>query len=134
MKRNSKSVILIVFVTTVVFVWAPKCQKSKDVAPNISSDLLDQTIPLIKTVPRKRTEFVDWGRNPFARLQTEKATSNVSDLKLVAIMWDDKKPSAFINKRIVSTGDKIDDKTVKQIKQNEVVLTDGTNDYVLELH
>ena len=134
MKRHSKLAILIVLVTAVVFVWVPKGKKTKDVSPNISSAALDQTIPLIKAVPRKRTEFVDWPRNPFAKLQTEKEFSSVSDLKLGAIMWGGKEASAVINNSIVSIGDKITDKTVKQIDKNRVILTDGTNDYVLELH
>ena len=134
MKRNSKLAILIVLVTATVFVWVPKGKKPTAVSANISSAALDQTIPLIKAVPRKRTEFVDWPRNPFAKLQTEKEISSVSDLKLGAIMWDDKNPTAFINGKFVSMGDKIDNKTVKQIDKNRVILTDGTNDYILELH
>ncbi len=82
-------------------------------------------------MPRKRTEFVGWGRNPFAKLQTE--ISSVSDLKLGAIMWGGKETSAVINNSIVSVGDKISNKTVKQIDKIRVILTDGTNDYVLEL-
>ncbi len=134
MKRNSKLAILIVLVTATVFVWVPKGKKPTAVSANISSAALDQTIPLIKAVPRKRTEFVDWPRNPFAKLQTEKETSSVSDVKLGAIMWGGKEASAVINNSIVSVGDKITDKTVKQIDKNRIILTDGTNDYVLELH
>lgn len=133
MKRKSKSAILIVLVTAVVFVWVPKGKKPTAVSANISLAALDQTIPLIKAVPRKRTKFVDWPRDPFAKLQTEKEISNVSDLKLGAIMWGGKNPSAFINGKFVSAGDKIDDKTVKHIDKNRIILTDGTNDYVLEL-
>ena len=131
MKRNSKLAILIVLVTSAIFVWMPKGKKTKDVSRNISLAAFDQTIPLIKAVPKKRTEFADWGRNPFAKLQTE--TSGVSELKLGAIMWDDKKFSAFINKKTVSMGDKIGNKTIKQIERDRVILTDGINDYVLKL-
>ncbi len=134
MKRNSKLTILIVLVTAAFFVWVPKGKKIKDVSANVSSAAFDQTIPLIKAVPRKRTEFVDWPRDPFAKLQTEKEISSVSDLKLGAIMWGGKETSAVINNSIVSVGDEIADKTVKQIDKIRVILTDGTNDYVLELH
>ncbi len=133
MKRNSKLAILIVLVTAAIFVWMPKGKKAKDISRNISLAAFDQTIPLIKAVPKKRTEFADWGRNPFAKLQTEKETSDVSELKLGAIMWGDKKLSASINKKTVSTGDKIDNKIVKQIERDRVILTDGINDYVLKL-
>ncbi len=133
MKRNSKLAILIVFMIVAIFVWIPKGRKPTAVSANTSSAALDQTISLIKAVPRKRTEFVDWPRNPFAKLQTEKEISSVSDLKLGVIMWGVKEASAVINNSIVSVGDKITDKTVKQIDKNGVILTDGTNDYVLEL-
>ncbi len=133
MQRNRKLAILIVFMIVAIFVWIPKSKKPTAVSANTSSAALDQTIPLIKTVPRKRTEFVGWPRDPFAKLQTEKGISSVSDFKLGAIMWGGKNPSAFINGKFVSTGDKVDDKTVKRIDKNRVILTDGTNDYVLKL-
>ncbi len=137
MKRNSKLVILFVLMTVVIFVWIPKGKKTEDVSSNTSSAAFDQAIPMISVVPRKRTEFVGWPRDPFAKLQTEikeeKKIGSVSALKLGAIMWDDKNPSAFINGKFVSAGDKIDDKAVKQIERNRVILTDGTNDYVLKL-
>ncbi len=136
MKRNSKLAILIVLMTGAVFVWVPKGtrgKKAEDVSPDISSAAFDQTIPLIRTVPRKRTEFVDWGRNPFARPQREEKVGSVSNLTLSCIIWNERKALAFINESVVHVGDKITDKTVKQIEQNRVVLTDGIKDYVLEL-
>lgn len=133
MKRNSKLAILIIIVTVAIFVWIPKGKKTKDVSTT-SSVTLVQAIPVTRAVPRKRTEFVDWPRDPFAKPQIEeKKVGSVFDLKLSAIMWGDKKPSAFINGSLVSVGDKIGDKTVKEIGQNTVILTDGTNDYVLEM-
>ncbi len=137
MKRNSKLAILFVLMTVVIFVWIPKGKKHTAVTANTSSAAFDQAIPMISVVPRKRTEFVGWPRDPFAKPQIEekeeKRVGSVSDLKLGAIMWGNR-PSAFINNSIVSVGDKITDKTVKQIEENRVILTDGTNDYVLELH
>ncbi len=136
MQSNSKAAILIVFVIVAIFVWVPKGKKTEDVSSTTSSAALDQALPLIKAVPRRRTEFVDWGRDPFAKPQKEKRekkVGSVSNLTLCAITCGDEKPSAFINDSIVYVGDKITDKTVKQIEQNKVILTDGTNDYVLEL-
>ena len=136
MQRNSKLAILIVLITGAAFVWVPKGTKgknAKDVSPNTSSAVFDQTIPVIATAPRKRTEFVDWGRDPFTSQQKEEKADNVSDLVLGAIMSGGQKPSAFINNSVVYVGDKVADKTVKKIEQNRVILTDGTKDYVLEL-
>ncbi len=134
MQRNSKVAILFVLMTVVIFVWVPKGKKAKDVSPTTSSVTFEQAIPVTGAVPRKRTEFVDWGRNPFAWPQREEKVGAVSNLTLFSIMWDDKGArAAAINESIVHVGDKITDKTVKRIEQNRVILTNGTKDYVLEL-
>ncbi len=132
MQRNSKRAILIVFMIIAILVWVPKGKKAKDVSSTTSSVTFEQAIPVTRTVPRKRTEFVDWGRNPFTFSQREEAGS-ISNLALLCIIWNDKEARAFINESIVRVGDKITDKTVKRIEQNRVILTDGTKDYVLEL-
>jgi hypothetical protein len=134
MQRNSKVAILIVLMAVVIFVWAPKGKKAKDVSPTTLSVTFEQAIPVTRTVPRKRTEFVDWGRNPFAWPQREEKAGGVSNLTLFSIMGNDKGArAAAINDSIVRVGDKITDKTVKRIEQNRVILTNGTDDYVLEL-
>ena len=133
MQRNSKLAILVVFITVAIFVWVPKGKKTKDVSSTTSSIIVDQAIPVTRAVPRKRTEFVDWGRNPFTFPQRKGEVGNVSNLTLSCIIWNERKALAFINESVVHVGDKITDKTVKQIEQNRVILTDGTKDYVLEL-
>ena len=134
MQRNSKVAILIVLMTVVVFVWVPKGKKTKNVSSTTSSVTFEQAIPVMGEVPRKRTEFVDWGRNPFAWPQREEKVGSVSDLTLFSIMWNDKGDrAAAINGSIVCVGGKIINKTVKRIEKNRVILTDGTKDYVLEL-
>ncbi len=133
MQRKSKVAILIVFVTVAIFVWVPKGKKTEDVSSTTSSVTLDQAIPVTRAVPRKRTEFVDWRRNPFTFPQSEEEVGSVSNLRLLCIIVADEGAQAFINESIVRVGDKITDKTVKRIEQNRVVLTDGTKDYVLEL-
>ncbi len=122
--------------TVAILVWVPKGRKTKDISSTTTSVTLAQAIPVIRAVSRKRTEFVGWGRDPFVKPQEEreeKKVGSVSDLKPSAIIWG-YKPSAFINNSIVSVGDKISDKTVKEIGQNRVILTDGKNDYVLKLN
>ena len=129
MKQSNKSVILAVLIIATVSIWIPKGKKPVAV----SADTLEQEIPVMTALPEKRTEFVDWGRNPFTFSQGEEKNGGTSNLTLRAIMWIAKKPSASINNSIVDVGDKIADKTVKKIEENRVILTDGANDYVLEL-
>jgi hypothetical protein len=127
MKYNNKVVVLVVLITAAVFAWLPEKRKNKDVSSVTSAG----EMPIMKVVPRKRTEFDRWGRDPFTFLQEK--SGGISNLTLTAIMWNNEKPSAYINESIVNVGDQISDKTIKQIEQNKVVLTDGTKDYVLEL-
>ena len=133
MKRNSKLAILLVLMTIVILVWIPKGKKTKDVSAATSSVTIDQAIPVMRAVQRKRTEFVDWGRNPFIYPQIKENVSSISNLELSGIIWSDGEGRAFINDSIVCVGDKINDKAVKQIEHNRVILTDGTSDYVLIL-
>jgi len=124
---------LIVFMTVAIFVWVPKGKKTKDAPSTTSSVTFDQAIPVMRAVPRKRTEFIDWGRDPFTFPQREEEIGSISNLRLSCIICNDKEAQAFINESIVRVGDKITDKTVKRIEQNRVILTDGTKDYVLKL-
>jgi len=133
MQRNRKVAILIVFMTVAIFVWVPKGKKTKDAPSTTSSVTFDQAIPVMRAVPRKRTEFIDWGRDPFTFPQREEEIGSISNLRLSCIICNDKEAQAFINESIVRVGDKITDKTVKRIEQNRVILTDGTKDYVLKL-
>ena len=124
---------MIVLMTAAIFVWVPKGKKNKDAPSTTSSVTFGQAIPVIRAVPRRRTEFVDWGKNPFTSPQREEKVGSISNLSLLCIVLNDKEDQAFINGSVVHVGDKITDKTVKQIEPNRVILTDGTNDYVLEL-
>ena len=132
MKRSNKLALFVVLMVTAVFVWVPKPRKARGVSSTISSVTLDQTIPVTRAMPRKRTEFVDWGRNPFAWPQKKGVMDRVFNLKLFCIIWNDKEAHAVINEIIVGVGSKITDKTIKRIEPNRVILTDGTKDYVLE--
>lgn len=133
MQRNRKLVILIVLITAAIFVWVPKGKKTEDAPSTTSSVTFDQAIPVTRAVLRKRTKFVNWPRNPFTFPQGEEEIGSISNLRLSCIIWNDKEAQAFINESIVRVGDRITNKTVKQIKHNRVILTDGTKDYILKL-
>ncbi len=124
---------MIVFMTTAVFIWVPKGKKTQDAPSTISSVTFEKAIPVRRAMPRKRTEYIDWGRNPFTFPQSEEEVGSVSNLRLLCVIVTDEEAQAAINESIVRVGDKITDKTVKRIEQNRVILTDGIKDYVLEL-
>ncbi len=141
MKQNNKIIMLGVLVIIVVFTWMPKGIKPATASADTSeadtseADALEQEMPIMTAAPAKRTEFVDWGRDPFVFSQAENSddSGDISALSLRAIMWEAEKPSAFINDSVVVVGDRIIDKMVKKIEKNRVILTDQTKDYILEL-
>ncbi len=79
----------------------------------------------------KKIEFV---RDPFSTKMTEKITSPSRNLSLSGIVWDPQNPTAIINDRIVAVGGDIEGNTVLDIKENRVVLTDGTQNFELKLY
>ncbi|MBU0759919.1 MAG: hypothetical protein KKC66_04200 [Candidatus Omnitrophica bacterium] len=81
----------------------------------------------------QRTSFSDWGRDPFSAVSTLSLSTNISDMSLTGILWDDVAPLAMINDNLIGIGDKIGEYTVAEIKKDRVILTDGTNDYQLTL-
>ena len=75
-----------------------------------------------------KTDFTSWGRSPF----TLKKTTDTR-LTLNGILWDAKNPQAIIKGEIVEVGDKIGPNIVVDIKQDRVILSDGTQDFELKL-
>ena len=81
----------------------------------------------------RRTDFSDWGRDPFSSGPSTAAPSTLSDMVLTGILWDDSAPLAMINDNLVGAGDKIGGYTAVEIKKDRVVLTDGEQNYTLTL-
>ena len=87
-----------------------------------------------------------WGRhNPFNGaiiaalpaptmiVKPAKAPGN-RNFVLAGIIWSVARPSAVINDQVLGVGAVIDGMTVKEIKENNVTLSDGTDQVVLTLH
>ena len=78
----------------------------------------------------RKSQFGDWGRNPFVPWGTGAATS---DLVLKGIAWDEENPKCVINGVIVEVGDEVAGKTVREIRRDRVILTDGEEELVLRV-
>ncbi|MDP3731698.1 MAG: hypothetical protein Q8R31_01530 [Candidatus Omnitrophota bacterium] len=74
----------------------------------------------------KRSNYSSWGRNPFSI--SGAPIRRLGALTINGILWDKKNPLAIINEEIVKVGDKIDGNTVVGIKQDRVILNDGSKD------
>jgi len=74
----------------------------------------------------KRSNYSSWGRNPFSISGIP--IRRLGALTINGILWDKKNPLAIINEEIVKVGDKIYGNTVVGIKQDRVILNDGSKD------
>ena len=77
----------------------------------------------------------DLKKDPFAPLVKEekKAPAPAPVITLTGILWDKDKPLAIINNRVVKIGDTAGGSRVVEIKENSVILNDGTKDFELKL-
>jgi hypothetical protein len=79
----------------------------------------------------KKSSYPSWGRNPFSPQAAPIRASRGPILN--GIMWDREKPMAIINDNIVKVGDRVGLNLVVDIKQDKVILNDGTHDFELRL-
>lgn len=127
---DKKKIILIVLSAVSLFVWIKGLgvfSKNKQ-AKNYSAP------PFLKNAQAsqpRRTEYKDYKRNPFSAAPVSK--SEVSGLSLGGIISDDKELYALINDQIVHVGDTIGVNKVIDIKENMVILNDGTKEIELKL-
>jgi type II secretory pathway component PulC len=73
-----------------------------------------------------------WGRCPFSgKVYTDLETG--AEIRLLGIVWDVEAPVAMINDSIVKAGDKIGKYTIREIKQDKVIVSDGITTFELSL-
>lgn len=131
MQKDKKLIILSILIVVMIVVWMPKGRRRQKTLPQAQISLEEA---LAQTPPeeRKRSEFPDWGRDPFAPTGT--SPSRVLNLSLSGIIWDEVASCAIINGVVVYVGEETGGKIVKSIQVDKVILTDGIKDYILELN
>lgn len=140
MEKNKKLKILLpVLIVIIIFVWArvfktPASKRGAREEPGSLEIALygDELLSFVATAKQKRakTSYNSWGGNPFI-LQLSSKT--ITKLILNGIVWDKVTPRAIISNDIVRIGDKIGNNTVVDIKQDRVILNDGTSNFELRL-
>jgi len=140
MERQKKIIILIILAIGAVIsliygiTAPPKTRRGISQAPRAASSEKAAPSPR-RIVPTerhaKRSEFNFWGRNPFVQKESPKV--KITKLSLNGILWDDVNPKAIIGDDIVGIGDKVGSNTVVDIKEDYVILNDGTADFELKL-
>ena len=135
--QNKKVIIAIVLcigaVISLIYgiTSGPNRRRTVTSASERSTDKIAPTARHIIPIERHaaKTNFVSWDRNPF----TQKKVIGPKELTLSGVIWDDKEPKALINNVVVGIGDEIEGNTVIDIKQDSVILNDGTEDFILKL-
>lgn len=94
---------------------------SPAVAPAIKQDALNN-------------QGSDWGRDPFSgRIYKAVKEEAQKDLRVAGILWSKKKPTAIINNKICEIGSRVGGCVVVDIKEDRVILDDGTRAFELKL-
>jgi len=91
-----------------------------------------QEIKAVRLRELKRDMEMLKKRNPFSPPAVEEEES-ITSLVLEGIIWDEETPSAMINDMIVNEGDMIEDKKVKKITRDSVILIENGEEEVLKL-
>lgn len=139
--QNKKLILLAVLGVLAIFsliygIFTPA--KTRHPPQTKESDILqtERKVPLAEKpilTPRvaKRTNYTSWGRSPFTLQKT--SFKAIKGLILDGIMCDKEKPMSIINGEIVKIGDNVSGNIVVDIKQDRVILNDGSNNFELRL-
>lgn len=99
---------------------------------SFAQDTLKESLSdLNRILPAKNKKVVndEWGRDPFVPIVGERFVS----MKLTAIIYNDKKPAAIVNNKIIYVGDSVDGQKVVDITKQYVILRGMSGSYKLEV-
>lgn len=81
----------------------------------------------------QQAESIELKRDPFTAAPIVSMEKSSSGVLLEGIVYDKANPMALINNQVVKIGSRVGINTVINIKQNSVILNDGTKDFELRL-
>lgn len=141
-KKRIEIIITSGLAVVLIFVWIGSFKKivakRKQNQPAVK-----QTIGLVQTESKgdaaskpfvDRQENLSWVRCPFSGKIYRSAVKEDQELKLEGVNWDTASPMAVINGLILTVGDEINGKTIIDIREDRVILNDGTKDLELLLN
>jgi len=139
--HHKKIIILIILGIVAVIslfygMFAPSRAKRNIILKQTTSTPHELTVTTEKgtaylTRNAKKTAYSSWSRDPFST--SPAPIKGYGGPTLEGIIWDKENPMAVINDNIVKIGDKVSGNTVVDIKQDKVILNDGTKDFELRL-
>ncbi len=136
-KQQVEIFITFILIVILIFTWGNMqkvFERKRQIAPLSSQSdsiiLSGEENPSVfqQQIPQRLV----WGRCPFSgKVYTDLETG--AEIRLLGIVWDVEAPVAMINDSIVKAGDKIGKYTVKEIRQDKVIVTDGITAFELSL-
>lgn len=121
MKTEAKTILLF---TACCLLSAVYCHAEESFKESLSD--------LNRIIPSKKIADLSWGRDPFVPL-TGYGLAITSELKLTAILYNKKNPSAIINNKIIYVGDSVDGQKVIDITKQYVILRGISGVYKLKI-
>jgi hypothetical protein len=73
----------------------------------------------------QETKSIELKRDPFTAAPIVKESNAQAGFILTGILWDKTNPLAIIDAEVVKKGERLGNKTVADIKQDRVILSDG---------
>jgi hypothetical protein len=126
--------LLILVLLAIVFSAFSRMNKkhSRKVLPAEELPLGEGSVNLFSKLEAE-TEGLELTRDPFSSAPIINTRVSPYGVQLSGIMWDKEKPVAIINGEIVKAGDTVDGKIVVAVKQDRVILDDGSKEIELTL-
>ncbi len=92
--------------------------------------------PAAPASAQSSSRFPDWGASPFLveRGSAPSGTAAMPSARVLSgILWDPQSPSAIVDNHLIHVGDRVGGWRVQEIRQDRVVLSDGTSTQTLTL-
>lgn len=131
---DKKKIILGALTGVAIFIWVRglMTHSARRSQPGIvSKEDTASSLPALQKRQKSRTSHTRWGRDPF--LLTRTPTTLSLGLRLSGVIFDEQGGYAVINDQICRIGDEINGNKIVDIKQDRVILNDGSKDIELRL-
>lgn len=117
----------------------PGVKNTPPAVDNISQTKAPQAAMSVKPqyqLQEEESQSLELKRDPFSAMApavTKSQAAEASSITLSGILWDENNPLAIINNKVVKKADSVSGCRVVEIKQESVVLNDGTRDFEFKL-
>ena len=131
--------ITAILLIVLIFLLASSSKKSQHSLSTKESAIFESGTPLtVSLIPgssgkggnlynllEQQSKSIELKRDPFISVPIVSEKSLHPEISLTGILWDKAKPLAIIDGNVVKKGQRVGNKTIVEIKQDRVILSDG---------